>query len=96
MNPSIGVIKYSLHKQIRELYEKKDAVNTEVEKLEIQSQINALYDKIENLGLIGDNWEDRSVYREKHLDYHRSARRPGASQRYELPPVFSRCKGPIF
>ena len=57
MNPSIGVIKYSLHKQIRELYEKKDAVNSEVEKLEIQSQINAIYDKIENLCLIGDNWE---------------------------------------
>ncbi|MFZ0895291.1 MAG: hypothetical protein WAZ77_12390 [Candidatus Nitrosopolaris sp.] len=55
MNPSIGVIKYSLRKQIRELYEKKDAVNTEVEKLEIQSQINAIYDKIENLCLIGDN-----------------------------------------
>jgi hypothetical protein len=55
MNPSIGVIKYGLHKQIRELYEKKEAVNTEVEKLEIQSQINAIYDKIENLCLIGDN-----------------------------------------
>jgi hypothetical protein len=55
MNPSIGVIKYSLHKQIREMYERKDAVNTEVEKLEIQSQINAIYDKIENLCLIGDD-----------------------------------------
>ena len=61
MNPSIGVIKYSLHKQIRDLYEKKDAVNTEVEKLEIQSQINAIYDKIENLCLIGDNWEDKQI-----------------------------------
>ncbi|MGC1931509.1 MAG: hypothetical protein WA667_21265 [Candidatus Nitrosopolaris sp.] len=55
MNQSIGVIKYSLHKQIRELYEKKESLNTQVEKLEIQSQINALYDKIENLCLIGDN-----------------------------------------
>ncbi|HET7147595.1 MAG TPA: hypothetical protein VFI73_03765 [Candidatus Nitrosopolaris sp.] len=55
MNPSIGVIKYSLHKQIRDLYEKKDAVNTEIEKLEIQLQINAIYDKIENLSLIDDN-----------------------------------------
>ena len=61
MNPSIGGIKYSLHKQIRELYERKEAVNTEVEKLEIQSQINAIYDKIENLCLIGDNWEDRQI-----------------------------------
>lgn len=55
MNQSIGVIKYRLHKQIRELYEKKECLNTQVEKLEIQSQINALYDKIENLCLISDN-----------------------------------------
>ena len=61
MNPSIGGIKYSLHKQIRDLYEKKDAVNTEVEKLEIQSLIDTIYDKIENLCLIGDNWEDRQI-----------------------------------
>ena len=51
----MGVIKYGLHKQIRELYERTEAVNTEVEKLEIQSLIDTIYDKIENLCLIGDN-----------------------------------------
>jgi hypothetical protein len=55
MNQSIGLMKYGLHKQIRDLYEKKESLNTQVEKLEIQSQINALYDKIENLCIIDDN-----------------------------------------
>ena len=55
MNQSVVAIKYNLHKLIRYLYEKKDAAITEVERLEIQSEINAIYDKIENLCLIGDN-----------------------------------------
>jgi hypothetical protein len=55
MNQSVAAIKYNLHKLIRELYEKKDAAITEVERLEIQSEINAIYDKIENLCLIDDN-----------------------------------------
>jgi hypothetical protein len=55
MNQSVVAIKYNLHKLIRDLYEKKDAAITEVERLEIQSEINAIYDKIENLCLIGDN-----------------------------------------
>ena len=57
MNQSIGVMKHSLHKQIRELYLKKESLNTQVDKLEIQSQINALYDKLENLSIIDENWE---------------------------------------
>ena len=55
MNQSIEVMRYSLHRQITELYEKRESLNTQVEKLEIQSQINALYDKIENLCIINDN-----------------------------------------
>jgi hypothetical protein len=55
MNQSIEVMRYSLHRQIKELYEKRESLNTQVEKLEIQSQINALYDKIENLCIINDN-----------------------------------------
>jgi hypothetical protein len=55
MNQTIVAIRYSLRKQIRELYDKKESANTHVEKLEIQSQINALYDKIENLCLVADN-----------------------------------------
>ena len=57
MNQSIGVMKHSLQKQIRELYLKKESLNTQIDKLEIQSQINALYDKLENLSIIDDNWE---------------------------------------
>jgi len=55
MNQSIGVMKHSLHKQIRELYLKKESLKTQVDKLEIQSQINELYDKLENLSIIDDN-----------------------------------------
>ncbi|MGA9152626.1 MAG: hypothetical protein WBZ36_18780 [Candidatus Nitrosopolaris sp.] len=55
MNQSIGVMKHSLQKQIRELYLKKESLNTQIDKLEIQSQINALYDKLENLSIIDDN-----------------------------------------
>ena len=61
MNQSIGVMKHCLHKQIRELYLKKESLNTQIDKLEIQSQINALYDKLENLSIIDDNWEIRLI-----------------------------------
>ena len=61
MNQSIGVMKHSLHKQIRDLYLKKESLNTQIDKLEIQSQINALYDKLENLSIIDDNWEIRLI-----------------------------------
>ena len=54
MNQSIGVMKHSLHKQIRELYLRKESLNTQIDKLEIQSQINELYDKLENLSIIDD------------------------------------------
>ena len=54
MNQSIEVMRYSLHRLITELYEKRESLNTQVEKLEIQSQINALYDKIENLCIINE------------------------------------------
>jgi hypothetical protein len=43
-----------LHKQVRELFEKKDAAIDEIDKLEIQSQINSIYTKIENLELVED------------------------------------------
>lgn len=62
MNQSIGVIKYSLHKRIRELYVKKESLNTQIDKLEIQSQIDVLYDKLENLSIIDDNWETDPLY----------------------------------
>jgi hypothetical protein len=48
-------MKHTLHKQIRELYLKKESLNAQVDKLEIQWQIDALYDKLENLSIIDDN-----------------------------------------
>ncbi|MFZ0224433.1 MAG: hypothetical protein WAM42_22350 [Candidatus Nitrosopolaris sp.] len=44
-----------MHKRIRELYVKKESLNTQIDKLETQSQIDALYDKLENLSIIDDN-----------------------------------------
>ena len=74
MNQSVAAIKYNLHKLIRELYEKKDSAITEVERLEIQSEINAIYDKIENLCVIGDNWRhEKYRFGYPHLTKNRFA-----------------------
>lgn len=43
-----------LHKQVRELFEKKNAAIEDIDRLEIQSQINYIYTKIENLALVED------------------------------------------
>ena len=47
-------LRNGLHKQVRELFEKKESSIDDIDKLEIQSQINSIYSKIENLGLAED------------------------------------------
>ena len=51
---TIRDLRKGLHKQVRDLFEKKDAALDDIDKLEIQSQINSVYSKIENLGLAED------------------------------------------
>lgn len=51
---TIRDLRNGLHEQVRELFEKKDAAGDDIDKLEIQSKINSIYSKIENLGLVED------------------------------------------
>lgn len=47
-------LRNGLHEQVRELFEKKDAAEDDIDKLEIQYKINSIYSKIENLALVED------------------------------------------
>ena len=51
---TIRDLRNGLHKQVRELFEKEESSTDDIDKLEIQSQINSIYSQIENLGLAED------------------------------------------
>ncbi len=55
MVQTVRDLRIELHNQVRDLFEKKDAAVDDIDKLEIQSQINSIYSKIEILELADES-----------------------------------------